>query len=72
MLYDILLLIIYNVQQPILSTSSLLSEYLENLYKELGIQLEQGCHSNREINTLNRYLSLQNLWPIEKLVTEFR
>ena len=34
MLYDVLLLLIYNVQQPLNVTINYLTEYLENHYRE--------------------------------------
>ena len=40
LLYDILLLLIYNVHQPLHITINYLTEYLENNYKEQGIDLE--------------------------------
>ena len=40
MLYDVLLLMIYNVQQPLHVTINYLTEYLENHYKDHGIDLD--------------------------------
>lgn len=41
MLYDVLLLLIYNVKSSVPTTAGFLSEYLENHYSEEGINMQQ-------------------------------
>ena len=40
MLYDVLLLLIYNVNSPVSVCAGYLGEYLLNMYKELNIDLD--------------------------------
>lgn len=88
LLYDVLLLLIYNVQQPLHVTINYLVQYLETHYKELGIDLDSFENYNsgsslgtggspdhpkgNELSNLSKYLSYCNLWPIERLAFEFR
>lgn len=44
--YDILLLLIYNVKSPIQTTSGFMNEYLENMYKEEHIDIESFANYN--------------------------
>ena len=64
LLYDVLLLLIFNVQHPVNVTKGFLIEYLDSLYQELGIEAE--C------NPLEEFLMQNNLWSVEKLSSEFK
>lgn len=46
LVYDVLLLLIYNVNSPVATTAGFLTEYLENLYKEEQIDLESFANYN--------------------------
>eukprot|EP00347_Sterkiella_histriomuscorum_P012751 403367361 len=93
MLYDVLLLLIYNVKSAIPTTAGFLTEYLENHYNEEGVDLQifqRNDMSNRNNNNstlgsfdierdqeqnltlLNKYLTYNNLWSIERIAMEFK
>src|SRR4051812_24218673 len=46
LVYDVLLLLIYNVKSPITITSNFLEEYLENFYKEENIDIDSFANYN--------------------------
>jgi len=64
LLYDVLLLLIFNVQHPVHVTKGFLSEYLDSLYQELGVQAES--------DPLGEFLMHNNLWSVEKISAEFK
>lgn len=88
MVYDILLLLIYNVKSTIQVSAGFLIEYLENLYKEESIDLGSFANYNsgsslgfKSLNNsnemsastnINKFLSYNNVWSIEKLTNEFK
>jgi hypothetical protein len=84
--YDMLLLLIYNVQQSLKTSTEYLNEYLENFYRETNIDIDRfanyhsgnsGSHDYSPLkkdyfSNLNKYLSQCNLWSVERLAFEFR
>lgn len=84
MLYDVMLLLIYNVKSTIPTTAAFLSEYLENHYQEelidinsfanynSGSSLGQDASDSGALSNLNKYLSYNNLWQVEKIAVEFK
>jgi hypothetical protein len=46
LVYDVLLLLIYNVKSPVSVTTTFLNEYLENLYREENIDLHSFSNYN--------------------------
>jgi hypothetical protein len=46
LLYDVLLLLIYNIKAATGTTSGFLGEYLMNMYKELNIDVESFANFN--------------------------
>ena len=55
-------------------TATFLSEYLENLYSGIGIDLNsfQQHSTDSNISSVSKYLSYCNLWSLETLAHEFR
>lgn len=82
LVYDVLLLLIYNVKAPISTTAGFLREYLENLYREESIDFEQYSNYNtgtsqksqfiEEQTSLNKYLTYNNIWSVERIAAEFK
>ena len=85
LIYDVLLLMIYNVQQTLQITTKYLEEYFETYYREMDIDIDQfaNFHSGNsngrvsprgsgDLSNLNKYLSYCNLWSIERFSFEFR
>jgi hypothetical protein len=88
LIYDILLLLIYNVKSSIQVSAGFLIEYLENMYKEESIDLGSFANYNsgsslgfKSLNTsndisaannINKFLSYNNVWSIEKVTSEFK
>ena len=83
MVYDVLLLLIYNVQSPASVSANFLGEYLVNMYKEQKIDIESFAnfsagHDDEEtmadenIQNVNKYLEFNNIWGIDKLCSEFK
>ena len=85
LIYDVLLLMIYNVQQTLQITTKYLEEYFETYYREMDIDIDQfaNFHSGNsngrisprgsgDLSNLNKYLSYCNLWSIERFAFEFR
>lgn len=78
LIYDVLLLLIYNVQSPISISSSFLGEYLLNMYKEQNIDIDSFANFNQSddnedtmpdenIHNVNKYLEFNNIWTLDKL-----
>jgi hypothetical protein len=86
LLYDVLLLLIYNVRAAIPVTAGFLHEYLENHYQEEQIDIESFVNYNSgsslgfsangddewQNSNLNKYLAFNNLWSIERVSIEFK
>ena len=48
LVYDMLLLLIYNVQQSLQTSTEYLNEYLENFYKETNVDIERFANYHSE------------------------
>jgi len=78
-LYDVLLILIYNVNAPLQSAVAYFNEYLEKFYREQGVDFtgidpcEQSIFDEPpSLHPLNHYLEENNTWTLEKLASEFK
>jgi hypothetical protein len=70
-LYDILLLLVYKVNQPLGQTVQALSEYLCKYYQMQRINLGSD-DEDTPVRKVDLYLSMQKLWSLNRLVLTFK
>ena len=73
--YDILLLVIYKVNQPLGQTVQALSEYLCNYYEgfcKIGLYNFGSDQENTAVRKVDQYLAMQKLWSVNRLILTFK
>jgi hypothetical protein len=72
-LYNILLLVIYKVNQPLGQTVQSLSEYLCKYYEMQRINLGYpGDEDETTVRKVDHFLTMQKLWSLNRLVLTFK